>query len=103
MVVDAAGLFVTQRKRPELAVVQPSFTKDGQLTLTTPGGSVQVQLEITTGTTASESAGERRSVEVCGRWMEGGARPPRSTVEAAAHASGEAAVEAVPRTNMNLP
>ena len=66
MVVDAAGLFVTQRKRPELAVVQPSFTKDGQLTLTTPGGNVRVQLEITTGTTASGSAGERRSVEVWG-------------------------------------
>lgn len=61
MVVDDEGRFITQRKRPELAVVTPAFTDDGQLTLTTPGGQVKVALEVTT-----DISGTRRSVEVWG-------------------------------------
>lgn len=61
MVVDANGLFITQRKRPELAVVRPSFTDDGQLALVTPGGHVQLPLGD-----SGVATNTRRSVEVWG-------------------------------------
>lgn len=46
MVVDDDGDFLSQRTHPPLAVVTPTFTDDGRLAITTPGGSVTVQLPI---------------------------------------------------------
>lgn len=46
MVVDGSGGFLTQRTHPTLAVVTTAFTDDGRLAITTPGGSVAVQLPV---------------------------------------------------------
>lgn len=66
MVVDSDGLFVTQRKRPELAIVRASFDRDGQVVLATPGGQVRVPLAAGAGATRAGLAGARLSVEVWG-------------------------------------